>query len=301
MRCLASLPARSRRPGGATTRAFFHGDCLDLPGPPRAGFGRRRRHVPALQPRHPLPVVRRHAAPPAYLRWTRRGSARARVLAPDGSLFLNVGAKPTDPWAGLGCRPGGPAGASRSRTRSTGSSRSPSTGRRRRRRASTATSPSATTSPSTAPASSTTATSTCSISRHGETALDRTAIGVPYQDKSNVTRWAAAGRRPPLPRQHVVPALRHDQEPRQGPPAPGDVPAAAARAVHPAPRPRARRLVIDPVRRPGQHGRRLRPPRRRLRRLRRRRRLPGRSRPPHAATRRPPPAPDPAPRAAPLR
>ena len=31
------------------------------------------------------------------------------------------------------------------------------------------------------------------FTRHGETALDRTAIGVPYQDKSNVTRWAAAG------------------------------------------------------------------------------------------------------------
>ena len=31
------------------------------------------------------------------------------------------------------------------------------------------------------------------FTRHGATALDRTAIGVPYQDKSNVTRWAAAG------------------------------------------------------------------------------------------------------------
>ena len=34
-----------------------------------------------------------------YLAWTRDwlGAAR-RVLAPDGSLFLNVGAKPTEPW-----------------------------------------------------------------------------------------------------------------------------------------------------------------------------------------------------------
>ena len=31
MRCLASLPAPfGAVPGGATTRAFFHGDCLDL-------------------------------------------------------------------------------------------------------------------------------------------------------------------------------------------------------------------------------------------------------------------------------
>ena len=34
-----------------------------------------------------------------YLEWTGEWVRRAaRVLAPDGSLFLNVGAKPTDPW-----------------------------------------------------------------------------------------------------------------------------------------------------------------------------------------------------------
>jgi hypothetical protein len=27
--------------------------------------------------------------------------AAARVLAPDGSLLLNVGAKPTDPWTAI--------------------------------------------------------------------------------------------------------------------------------------------------------------------------------------------------------
>ena len=37
-----------------------------------------------------------------YLEWTGAGSrARRGALAPDGSLFLNVGGKPTDPWTAL--------------------------------------------------------------------------------------------------------------------------------------------------------------------------------------------------------
>ena len=37
-----------------------------------------------------------------YLEWTAEWVKRAaRVLAPEGSLFLNVGAKPTDPWTAL--------------------------------------------------------------------------------------------------------------------------------------------------------------------------------------------------------
>lgn len=37
-----------------------------------------------------------------YLQWTNTWVAEAaRVLRPDGSLFLNVGAKPTDPWTAL--------------------------------------------------------------------------------------------------------------------------------------------------------------------------------------------------------
>ncbi len=37
-----------------------------------------------------------------YLAWTDNWVSRAaQVLAPDGSLFLNVGAKPTDPWTAL--------------------------------------------------------------------------------------------------------------------------------------------------------------------------------------------------------
>src|SRR6267154_821914 len=38
-------------------------------------------------------------SPADYLEWTNRWvAAAARVLRPDGSLFLNVGAKPSDPW-----------------------------------------------------------------------------------------------------------------------------------------------------------------------------------------------------------
>ena len=37
-----------------------------------------------------------------YLSWTGEWiAAAAKALAPDGSLFLNVGAKPTDPWTAL--------------------------------------------------------------------------------------------------------------------------------------------------------------------------------------------------------
>src|SRR5689334_8360560 len=37
-----------------------------------------------------------------YLEWTHTWlAAAARALAPAGSLFLNVGAKPTDPWTAL--------------------------------------------------------------------------------------------------------------------------------------------------------------------------------------------------------
>src|SRR5262245_38571559 len=37
-----------------------------------------------------------------YLEWTHKWiSAAARVLRSDGSLFLNVGAKPTDPWTAM--------------------------------------------------------------------------------------------------------------------------------------------------------------------------------------------------------
>ena len=40
---------------------------------------------------------------PEYLEWTSTwvDSRWRGVLSPDGSLFLNVGAKPTDPWTAM--------------------------------------------------------------------------------------------------------------------------------------------------------------------------------------------------------
>ena len=64
-----------------------------------------------------------------------------------------------------------------------------------------------------------------------DTRLDRLALGVPYQDQSNIARWRAARRRRPLPRQHLVHSVRDHPAPRSRPAASGDVPVAAAGAV----------------------------------------------------------------------
>lgn len=86
---------RSRR----ATYRFYLGDCLDVlehlsPGSidvivtsPPYNLGVQYRSYDDTIPRD------------KYLEWTREWIRRAAaVLAPDGSLFLNVGAKPTEPW-----------------------------------------------------------------------------------------------------------------------------------------------------------------------------------------------------------
>ncbi|MGE0816925.1 MAG: site-specific DNA-methyltransferase [Vicinamibacterales bacterium] len=101
------MPIRALRPyetvqAGRATIRFFHGDCTDLLArlPPRTlnvvitsppyNLGVRYRTYDDGQPRQ------------AYLEWTGRWAAGvARALAPSGSLFLNVGGKPTDPWTAL--------------------------------------------------------------------------------------------------------------------------------------------------------------------------------------------------------
>ncbi|MFN8057864.1 MAG: site-specific DNA-methyltransferase [Vicinamibacterales bacterium] len=83
-----------------TTLRFFHGDCLEVlerlsPGSvdvvvtsPPYNLGVRYRSYDDRLPRD------------AYLAWTSEWTSLvARALKPEGSLFLNVGAKPTDPWA----------------------------------------------------------------------------------------------------------------------------------------------------------------------------------------------------------
>ena len=87
------------------------------------------------------------------------------------------------------------------------------------------------------------------LTHAGDVELDRLAIGVPYQDASNAERWKKGGGRAALPRQHLVRPLSHDQVPRQGPPAPGLVPHGAPRAL-PAPA----RAGLDPPRDGSLHG-----------------------------------------------
>ena len=129
-----------------------------------------------------------------YLEWTNTWiAAAARVLRPDGSLFLNVGAKPSDPWTALDV-----AQAERCHLRlqniihwiksiaiersSTGAAagltRDLAIGHYK-------------------PINSDRFLNDCQefifhLTPLGSTSLDRLALGVPYQDQSNVGRWRAA-------------------------------------------------------------------------------------------------------------
>jgi site-specific DNA-methyltransferase (adenine-specific) len=129
-----------------------------------------------------------------YLRWTTEWvTAAARVLRPDGSLFLNVGTRPSDPWTALDV-----AQAVRSRLRlqniihwvksiaiereSAGAaadlSRDLAVGHYK-------------------PINSGRYLNDCHefifhFTHSGTTELDRLALGVPYQDQSNIARWRRA-------------------------------------------------------------------------------------------------------------
>jgi site-specific DNA-methyltransferase (adenine-specific) len=129
-----------------------------------------------------------------YLAWTSRWIAAARrALADEGSLFLNVGAKPTDPWTALDVaqaarahlqlqntihwvksiaieRPAGKDSLFDERVIAVGHYK---------------------------PINSDRFLNDCHefvfhFTPSGRTPLDRKAIGVPYQDQSNVTRWNRA-------------------------------------------------------------------------------------------------------------
>jgi site-specific DNA-methyltransferase (adenine-specific) len=134
-----------------------------------------------------------------YLDWTGRWvAAVARVLGPQGSLFLNVGAKPTEPWTALDV-----AQAARPHLRlqnilhwiksiaieaeaagaRTGLTEDLAVGHYK-------------------PINSTRFLNDCHefvfhFTPEGSTRLDRLALGVKYQDPSNVARWRAGsgGRR----------------------------------------------------------------------------------------------------------
>src|SRR5580765_7133900 len=129
-----------------------------------------------------------------YLRWTGAWvGAAARVLAPSGSLFQNVGTRPSDPWTALDV-----AQVARAHLRlqniihwiksiaidkeSTGAAssldRDLAVGHYK-------------------PINSDRFLNDCHefvfhFTRGGDTPLDRLALGVPYQDRSNIARWQAA-------------------------------------------------------------------------------------------------------------
>jgi site-specific DNA-methyltransferase (adenine-specific) len=188
-------PAFSLRGADRTRLRFYRSNCLDLlDALPAASVD-----VVVTSPPYNLGVRYRSyddTLPRAeYLEWTERWvAAVARVLAPDGSLFLNVGAKPTDPWAAFDV-----AGRVRHHLRLQNTihwiksividheavgeraalTRDLAVGHYK-------------------PINSARFLNDCHefvfhFTPRARTPLRRTAIGVPYQDESNIARWRAAG------------------------------------------------------------------------------------------------------------
>jgi site-specific DNA-methyltransferase (adenine-specific) len=192
----ASLPApHTVLESGKTTLRFYLGDCLDVlrtldPGavsvvvtsPPYNLGVRYRSYDDSLPRQH-------------YLEWTDAWiRATARALDPAGSLFLNVGAKPTDPWTAMDVaqsarkhlhlqntihwiksiaidRESAGAGADLERDLAVGHYK---------------------------PINSDRFVNDCHefifhFTPEGRTKLDRRALGVPYQDASNIARWRTGG------------------------------------------------------------------------------------------------------------
>ena len=125
-----------------------------------------------------------------YLEWSGRWIAAAReTLEPQGSLFLNVGAKPVDPWTALDVAQAARPHLHLQNTihwvksiaidKLPGVTESVAVGHYK-------------------PINSDRFVNDCHefvfhFTRDGRTPLDRTAIGVPYQDASNVARWHSGG------------------------------------------------------------------------------------------------------------
>src|SRR6185503_3479098 len=104
---LALVSRRAPRPHselrvGRSTLRFYHGDCTEvLPELEAATIG-----VVVTSPPYNLGIKYRtykdDLTRREYLNWTDRWiRAVTRLMAPKASLFLNVGAKPTDPWVAL--------------------------------------------------------------------------------------------------------------------------------------------------------------------------------------------------------
>ena len=192
-----SQPERPRYDftAGKSRVRLYHGDCVSV--------------LPSLDPRSVGVVV---TSPPynlgikyrsyrddmprtEYLNWTDRWiRALARVMAPQGSFFLNVGAKPTDPWIALEVAQVARRNFQLQNTihwvksiaidrEATGASlaldRDVAIGHYK-------------------PINSDRFVNDCHefifhFTPSGRTRLDRRAVGVPYQDSSNIARWASSG------------------------------------------------------------------------------------------------------------
>ena len=177
------------------TLCFYHGDCVEV----LRAFEPESVSAIVTSPPYNLGVRYRSyddSLPRAsYLEWTGAWvKAAGRVLAKKGSLFLNVGAKPTDPWTAIdvaqAARPHrtlqntlhwvksiasdkGAAGAA------SGLDRDVAVGHYK-------------------PINSDRFVNDCHefvfhFTPEGRTPLDRRAIGVAYQDQSNVGRWQSGG------------------------------------------------------------------------------------------------------------
>jgi len=95
-------PYKTLRASSRTRLDFYLGDCVEVLASLRADAA----SVVVTSPPYNLGIQYRtyHDGRPQeeYLAWTGEWAAAvARVLEPQGSLFLNVGAKPTDPWTAL--------------------------------------------------------------------------------------------------------------------------------------------------------------------------------------------------------
>jgi len=178
---------------GTTTGRFYLADCLEV-------FAQLRPEsvdVVVTSPPYNLGIQYHRyqdtLSRERYLEWTGAWvAAAARVLRRDGSLFLNVGAKPTDPWTALdvvqAARPHlrlqnvihwiksiaidrASAGAA------VGLTRDLAVGHYK-------------------PINSDRFLNDCHefifhFTHEGDTPIDRLALGVPYQDESNIGRWRA--------------------------------------------------------------------------------------------------------------
>jgi site-specific DNA-methyltransferase (adenine-specific) len=196
---LALVSRRAPRPrfelkAGKATLRFFHGDCVDvLSELPEATVG-----VVVTSPPYNLGIKYRSYRDDMprreYLNWTDKWvRAVTRVLAPQASLFLNVGAKPTDPWIALEV-----AQVARRRlklqntihwVKSIAIEREAAGERSLDRDVAVG---------HYKPINSERFVNDCHeyifhFSPAGRTRLDRRAVGVPYQDPSNIKRWAQAG------------------------------------------------------------------------------------------------------------